>query len=151
MMRSIAQQLGDLIDEYIVSLRALQEDGLSIKPSPEKWSKKEILGHLIDSAESNIRRFVVAQYEDSPAIGYNQDKWVAIVNYQQWNWDEITGLWYQLNKQVCRILENMSAETAQRTCMTQQLRTLEWLGEDYIKHLRHHVDQVLELEPIPYP
>jgi hypothetical protein len=82
---------------------------------------------------------------------YNQDKWVAISNYQQWDTKAIIDLWYLQNKQICRVLENMSPEMAQRTCQTQALHTLEWLAHDYVKHLRHHVHQVLELEPVPYP
>lgn len=122
-----------------------------MKPSPVKWSKKEIIGHLIDSAHSNARRFVVAQYEDNPEIIYNQDKWVAICNYQQWDSLSLIRLWCLLNWQICEILKNMPAEAAQRSCMTQELHTLEWLANDYIKHLKHHLHQVLGLEPVSYP
>ena len=150
-MQTIAADLETFIDQHRDGLLFIPAEQMRIKPSPVKWSKKEIMGHLIDSAHSNIRRFVVAQYEDSPSIGYNQDKWVAIANYQQWDEKMIIELWYLLNKQVCRILENTSPEMGQRKCQTQELHTLEWLAADYVKHLRHHVHQVLELEPVAYP
>ena len=54
-------------------------------------------------------------------------------------------------KEVVEILKNTSSEGAQRTCQTESLHTIEWLAADYIKHLSHHVHQVLELEPVPYP
>ncbi len=150
-MKEIARELESCIDQHIDALRSLKEPAISIKPSPVKWSKKEIMGHLIDSAQSNIRRFVIAQYEDTPFIVYDQDKWVSIMGYQQWDYSQLIGLWYLQNKQICRILENTMEEMAQRNCQTQQLHTIEWLAIDYIKHLRHHVHQVLELEPVAYP
>ncbi|MEO7984766.1 MAG: DinB family protein [Bacteroidota bacterium] len=149
-MKTLASQLGIRIDQYAAALKLLPGNELSFKPVPGKWSKKEIIGHLADSAQSNIRRFIIAQYEDTPVIVYNQDKWVSIVNYQQWNSNELIDLWYLLNKQVCAILSNTSAEMAQRKCQTQAIHTIEWLAQDYVKHLRHHIHQVLQWEPVPY-
>jgi DinB superfamily len=77
-MKSTAADLENIINFHLSNLKDITEEEYSFKPSPAKWSKKEILGHLIDSAQSNIRRFVVAQYEENPFIKYNQDKWVAI-------------------------------------------------------------------------
>lgn len=150
-MQSIALQLESLTDQYVNALRNLPESEMSYKPSPSKWSKKEIVGHLIDSAQNNIRRFLVAQYEENPLIRYNQDKWVAFCDYQHYDVKELIDLWYLLNKHISIILKNMTEEVAQRKCQTESLRTLEWLAEDYIKHFKHHVHQVLELEPVPYP
>ena len=134
-----------------MQLRNINEEKFSRKPSPVKWSKKEIIGHLIDSAQNNIRRFIVAQYEDTPTITYNQDTWVAINNYQHTDSSVVIELRYLVNKQIAGILQNTSAEAAQCTCKTGEVHTIEWLAEDYIKHLKHHMHQVLELEPIAYP
>jgi len=79
-MQTTAQDLETIIDRHLPALKTIPEGEYTFKSSPEKWSKKEILGHLIDSAQSNIRRFIVAQYEDEPKILYNQDKWVVISN-----------------------------------------------------------------------
>jgi hypothetical protein len=150
-MRTIANQLEKYINAHIEALHAIPENKMAAKPAPGKWSPKEILGHLIDSAQSNIRRFVMAQYEDEPYIVYNQDKWVALNGYQHWNTKDIIDLWYQLNKQVCRILENMPAEKADRTCRTELVHSISWLASDYLKHLEHHLQVILELEPVNYP
>ena len=150
-MQTTANQLKAFIDHHVEALKLLPESDMVVKSAPGKWSKKEIIGHLIDSAQSNIRRFVVAQYEDSPTIVYNQDKWVTIVNYQQWNTNDLVNLWYLLNIQAAEILKNTSLEMAQRKCQTQELHSIEWLAVDYIKHLRHHIHQVLNLEPAAYP
>jgi len=150
-MQAIAGELEAFINSHKDPLRKLPEEKMVFKPSLLKWSRKEIMGHLVDSVQSNIRRFVVAQYEENPYIVYNQDKWVAIANYQHWDTADIIDLWYLLNKQVVEILKNTPAEIAERTCQTQELHTIRWLAADYVKHLRHHVHQVLELGPVPYP
>ena len=150
-MHATASRLETLINDYVVHLKDISEERFSDKPSPLKWSKKEILGHLIDSAQNNIRRFIVSRYEDNPVITYNQDIWVTANNYQHTDSSFIIQLWYLLNKQIVGILQNTSAETARRTCSTGDIHTIEWLAEDYIKHLQHHVHQVLDLEPVAYP
>jgi YesN/AraC family two-component response regulator len=150
-MRSTAFELEALIDEHVRGLEAMPEEKMAYKPSPSKWSKKEILGHVVDSAQNNIRRFIVAQYEENPKIVYNQDKWVVVSNYQNYDTKDIISLWYLLNKHIVAILENMPAAMKQRQCQTESLHTIEWLVEDYIKHLRHHLHQVLDLEPVAYP
>ena len=148
-MNSIATQLEMLIDKYLSMLHSVSEDDFTAKPLPTKWSKKELIGHLIDSAENNNRRFIVAQYEENPTIKYDQDKWVALNNYQQWNTKDLVQLWYLLNKQIISVLKNIPGEVSQRICNTSY--TIEWLAQDYIKHLKHHMHQVLNLEPVAYP
>ena len=150
-MTSIASDLESLITEYLPQLNSVTEDEYAVKPLPTKWSKKELVGHLIDSAQSNLRRFIVAQYEESTAINYNQDKWVAINNYQHEDVKDIIQLWYLLNKQIVFVLKNISVEMSQRISITDASYTIEWLAQDYIKHLKHHIHQVLNLEPVAYP
>lgn len=93
----------------------------------------------------------MAQYEDNPSIVYNQDQWVALNDYQTQDKEILIQLWYLLNKQACHILKNISEENAQRTCQSGAVHTIEWLAQDYIKHLQHHIHVVLNLEPVPYP
>ena len=68
-MQATIEHLEKIVNNYNRRLEAIPEEEYLRKPHPEKWSKKEILGHLVDSAQNNIRRFVVAQYEDCPRIG----------------------------------------------------------------------------------
>jgi len=152
-MKQIAECLLKIADDYSEKLKTISEADLTAKPDQKKWSNKEIVGHMIDSAQSNIRRLVVSQYEDPPFIIYNQDKWVAISNYQNYPPKDLIELWTLLNKHICIILSNINEESAQRVCRTnnQAERTIEWLAKDYIKHLLHHLHQVLDLEPVAYP
>lgn len=146
-----AQALQSLIEQHIGALRAIDHITLQHKPFPNKWSKQEIMGHLADSAQNNLRRFIVAQYENNPTIVYDQDKWVNAAAYQHQPGNEIIDLWFLLNRQICHILRNMNEETAQRVCTTGEPHTISWIAEDYNKHLKHHLHQVLDLEPFAYP
>ncbi|MFI5129163.1 MAG: DinB family protein [Chitinophagales bacterium] len=150
-MQSIAFELEAVIDQHLTALRAILKEKMTYKPSPSKWSKKEIMGHLIDSAQNNIRRFIVSQYEDTPHIVYKQDDWVALSNYQNYDLADLVNLWYLLNKHVVTVLKNMRPEMMERTCLTESPHSVEWLAKDYVRHLKHHLHQVLEIDPVPYP
>jgi hypothetical protein len=150
-MNTTASELLAIIDEYLPQLKALEEKHSSVKPLPNKWSKKEIIGHLVDSAHNNLRRFIVAEYEENPLIVYKQDYWVNINNYQSYSLIDLIQLWYLLNQQICFVLNNSSDEMLQRNCQTESLHSIEWLANDYIKHLKHHLHQILDLAPIAYP
>lgn len=150
-MIAIAGELENIINQHFQALKAIPENDFVFKPSPAKWSKKEIMGHLIDSAQNNIRRLIVSQYEDEPNIIYNQDKWVTISAYQQWDSHSLINLWSLLNQQFCIILKNIPGEMYQRQCLTQSLHSIEWLAKDYLTHFQHHLHVVLDLEPVAYP
>ena len=83
MIDTAIQRLEHLIAIIPVLLRTVNEEVLASKPSPLKWSQKEILGHLIDSATNNHQRFVRGQFEDKPVIFYDQNQWVAYNHYQE--------------------------------------------------------------------
>lgn len=151
-MQLTIEHLEKIIRVYTRRLEALADEHYALKTRPEKWSKKEILGHLVDSAQNNIRRFVVAQYEDTPTILYSQDAWVASAGYQDYPTRDLILLWTLLNKHITILLARMSAEAAERKCgMGGQPETMEWVAADYINHLLHHLHQILDLDAIAYP
>jgi hypothetical protein len=152
-MKNAAKQLKEITAEYTEKLRIVDEEIFFFKPSPKKWSRKQILGHLIDSAQNNIRRFVVAQYEELPKIVYLQDDWVLIADYQNQDTRNLIDLWNLLNNHAAVILANMSEEISTRKCDTngEAPYSIKWLAHDYIRHLLHHLHQILDLEPVAYP
>lgn len=152
-MQHTVNRLKEIIQTYSPALQNPDEDKITRKPDPAKWSKLEILGHLVDSAQNNLRRFIVAQYEENPKIVYQQDHWVACSGYRDYHPNDLVQLWVLINKHLVVVLEHITEEHANRTCFTNGpvALTIEWLAEDYVKHLLHHLHQVLELEPVPYP
>ncbi|MCA6066680.1 DinB family protein [Chryseobacterium sp. RG1] len=138
--------LKNIVNEELQRFGNISEEQWSAKISPEKWSKKEILGHLCDSALSNIRRFVITQYKENENIVYDQNFWVKAQNYQNVPTSDIINLWKFLNLQIVNVVENISDEDLQRTCdMTKtetKIFTLEYIINDYIEHLQHHLKAI---------
>ena len=150
-MKETIQQLELILIDYTPQLQQRDAENFSFKPSPGKWSGKEYLGHLIDSAQSNIRRFVMAQYEDKPYIVYDQEKWVQAANYQEYPLHDLINLWVLLNKHIIMILKKLPEGATAREVLTQDTHSIEWLAQDYNKHLLHHLHQILNMDPVPYP
>lgn len=126
-------------------LTKIGEDDFSIKNHPNKWSKKEILGHLIDSATNNHQRFIRAQFEQNPEIVYNQDKWNQYSYYQHINSNQIISFWTIYNKQLIEIVNRIPNETLKNQVKVgDKLQSLEVLIIDYVEHLEYHLKQVTE-------
>lgn len=132
---------------------------VSVRPAADKWSAKEILGHLIDSATNNHGRFVRAQLQEQMVFdGYNQDGWVEIQEYQSQNWQDLLITWRQLNLQIANLIfitaedirnkarnEHNLHLIAFKTIQEDQTTTLGYFMEDYVLHLRHHLGQIRTL------
>lgn len=156
-MKAIVDELNAVVNSITEKLGRMSESELAAKPLPNKWSKKEVLGHLIDSAHSNLRRFVVGQYESAPPhIIYEQDFWVTANGYQQESPANLIVLWRLINQRIAAVLVEMPKEKYSNLCNTGKgevsLRALDWLAADYVKHMKHHINQILpETYNITYP
>lgn len=140
------QILKNIIDAELQRFQNITEEEWSYRSSSEKWSKKEIIGHLCDSAFTNIRRFVVTQYKENENIVYDQNFWVKAQNYQNVPTSDLINLWKSLNYQIVHIVENIPDEALQRTCDTTKTEprvyTLEFIIDDYVDHLQHHLKAI---------
>ena len=126
------------------------------RPAPNKWSTIEIMGHLVDSANNNHRRFTKAQWQDTMIFnGYEQEKWVKAQNYQNAKWYEIVDLWRLYNLHICFLMKNTPTaklnravknhnlhQIAMKTIPADQPVTLAYFMEDYIYHIEHHFKQI---------
>jgi hypothetical protein len=97
-MKGTILQLNEAIDEFLNS--DIQSIKWAYKPVPEKWSKKEIIGYLIDSAQINLQRFVRCTYEENFKLVYEQVEWVQAQHYQEADIRNIIALWELLNLQI---------------------------------------------------
>jgi hypothetical protein len=144
-MHRITNQLTSTIDQFIKSVNK-QNINWESKPLPGKWSNKEIIGHLCDSAKINLQRFVRCTYEENFKLTYEQDVWVAAQHYQEMNIADLLQLWRLLNLQITIVLDNYPPDCLQAQCDNSKkettLHTVEWLAQDYIDHLQHHLRQI---------
>jgi hypothetical protein len=144
-MSTPAADLNEVVSHTLPKLRALSEKEVMRSRGAGKWVKKEILGHVIDSAVNNHQRFVRAQMGQQLVWpGYEQDTWVAVQKYRERPWTEIVSLWEQMNRHLTHVMANVPAERLDTKCIIGdgQPVTLEWLMSDYVRHLRHHLDQI---------
>ena len=124
----------------------LAEDAVARKPAPNRWSKKEILGHLIDSAANNHQRFVRAQ--GTPRLElptYEQEFWVATQAYATEPWPDLVNLWLLFNRHLLHVVKAMPAAVLSHELVIggRPAVTLEALVADYLRHVDNHVAQLL--------
>jgi len=147
----------EVVDASAARLLALSPERAAARPAADKWSAKEIIGHLIDSASNNHGRFVRAQLQDEMVFGgYEQAEWVAVQSYQHCDWSGLVRLWQLFNHHIARVMETAEAEVLSRPRVRHNLdelawqpldagqpATLEWFMRDYVGHLKHHLRQAL--------
>jgi len=138
-------------------LSAMPEKDSARRPAPGKWSPREIIGHLVDSASNNHQRFVRAAWQDDLVFsGYEQDRWVALQDYQHAPWAELLTLWLTFNRHIARVMSAIPIdvrlrvhtrhnldEIAWRAVPANEPATLDYFMDDYVGHLEHHLRQVL--------
>lgn len=159
------------MQEYVVELRRtielararlmrVSERDSATRPAPGKWSRKEILGHLIDSAANNHQRFVRAGFQDSLVFpGYDQDEWVRAQRYQEAQWRALIDLWASYNAHIAHVMESIPDEIRSRARAHHNLHEIAWktvpaseattlddFMRDYVGHLKHHLDRALAME-----
>lgn len=145
-MREIAQALRAEVDAALPRLRALSEADATADRGRGRWVKKEILGHLIDSAFNNDQRFVRAPLADRfVGPGYDQDAWVHAHQYRARAWSDLIVLWAAANRHLAFVIEGVPAERLSTPCAVgNREETLQWWMTDYGVHLRHHLEQLFE-------
>jgi hypothetical protein len=145
MIENAVNRLKHILDKVPRILTEISEEKMSYKPLPNKWSKKEIIGHLIDSATNNHQRFVRGQFENAPEIRYDQDKWNEYSFYQQIDSKQIILFWTVYNKQLVEVMKRIPNENLKRQIKVgENLLTIEFLITDYVEHLEHHLKQVTD-------
>ena len=137
-------------------LRAISEQQSEIPRAEDKWSSKQILGHLIDSAGNNHQRFVRAQFKDDLVFdGYQQNEWVRAEHFQEKSWLELVEFWHLFNRHILHIMRYAPEDTRTQLRNKHNLHklasekikedepvTLEFFMRDYVDHLKHHLGQI---------
>ena len=146
-MKDIAQQLRSIISTVEPQLSRMNHDEVGSKPAPQEWSKKEILGHLIDSAANNHQRFVRAVNKVAAQFPtYDQDEWVRLQRYNEAPWSSLVTLWSAYNNHLSHVIECIPGDAESSPCNIEKENPvpLDFVIRDYLRHLRHHLTDILE-------
>ena len=147
-VKAAMDQLEKRIESFPGELKQIPTQELLSRPMEGKWSKKEILGHLIDSAINNLKRFTEIQFLPQPykVISYKQVELVIVNDYQNLPLDHLLDLWQALNKQIVFVVRNIPEERLNYPVDPQyengELKTLGWVIADYVAHMEHHFRQI---------
>ena len=162
-MQDYVTRLLTAVDDATPRLKAIGDDMSARRPAPDKWSPREIVGHLIDSASNNHQRFVRAQFTDDLIFpGYEQDRWVDVQQYRDAPWHELVTLWAAFNRHIARVMAAAPNEVRTKPRRKHNLHqlasqpipentpaTLDYFMRDYVGHLEHHLKQILGSEWSP--
>lgn len=156
-LKDYVTELREIVERAAPLLSALSDEESARSSAPGKWSPREIIGHLIDSASNNHQRFVRAQFQDDLVFpGYAQEDWVRVQDYRHAPWRELLALWQSYNLQLARVMAAVPQEVRDKEHRKHNLHQIGWqvvpedkpatlayLMSDYVGHLKNHLQQIL--------
>ena len=149
----INEELLSLIKEWESKLLALGDDVISERRNSQNRTIKQITGHMVDSATNNTHRIVHLHYQKSPLIfpcyasHGNNDRWIAIQNYQDEDWNVLVQLWKYTNMHFAHVIKNMNKEKLSNVWIsgTNEEVSLEAMVVDFPRHFKLHLNEINEL------
>ncbi len=149
----ICRELLSLIKEWEEKLSALPVDVITERRNSQNRTIKQIAGHMVDSASNNTHRIIHLQYQESPLIfpDYanfgNNDRWIAIQNYQDKEWNSLVQLWKYTNIHIVHVIQNINTEKLGNIWLSalNEEVSLEAMAVDYLRHFKLHLDEMNEL------
>lgn len=155
-MISPAEALRAAIESARPHLLRISVERASARATPDEWCAKEIIGHLLDSANNNLARFIRLQSSDDLLFEpYAQEEWVHAQAYAEADWAELVELWARYNLHIARVMDRVPNDARFRPrkvhrplgstyapLPTDGIPTLDWFMHDYVGHMEHHLRQL---------
>lgn len=147
------QELLQLTNEWEIKLLSLSDDILTMRRNKQNRTIKQIVGHMIDSASNNTHRIIHLQYQPSPllfpdyaSLG-NNDKWIAIQDYQSESWNDLVSLWTYSNKHITHVIRHVNLDKLNNEWISASGKpvSLNAMIIDYLSHFKLHLAEINEL------
>ena len=149
----ITQEIISLIEIWEPKLLALPTGIITNRRNSQNRTIKQIIGHLIDSNSNNTHRVIHLQYQSNPLIfpNYatfgNNDRWIAIQDYQNEDWHILIQLWKYSLLHYCHVIKNINDSKLENEWISgpDQKITLKTMVLDFPRHLKLHLNEINEL------
>jgi hypothetical protein len=149
----LTSEIISLIEEWESKLENLSDETITQRRNKQNRTIKQILGHLVDSASNNTHRVIHLQYQKSPfnfpnyATFGNNDRWIAIQDYQNEDWNDLIQLWKFSTLHLCHIIKNIDDEKLNNEWISSPEKkiTLSEMIHDFPRHLKLHLNEINEL------
>lgn len=150
---AITTEIHSLTEEWEPRLRQLSDEIITQRRNNQQRTIKQILGHLIDSTSNNTHRVVHLQYQESPfsfpnyAINGNNDRWIAIQDYQHEDWNNMIQLWKYSLLHFCHVIQNLYDDKLENEWISgpEKNITLRIMILDFPGHLKLHLNEINDL------
>lgn len=142
------------LESWESKLLNLREETIELKRNSQQRTIKQILGHMVDSASNNLHRIVHLQYRESPlqfsnyATNGNNDRWIAIQNYQNENWNDLVQHWKYSHLHLMHVIKNVNREKLYNEWISESEYgniKLKDMINDFLRHFNLHLNEIQEL------
>lgn len=149
----ICKELGKHISAWEIKLLSLPESTITKRKNSQNRSIRQIVGHMVDSATNNTHRIIHMHYQKNPVqfpdyanLG-NNDRWIAIQNYQEEDWGELVRLWVAVNRHMVHLIGQVDQSKLDQywTSALKEKITLREMISDYPRHFRLHLNEISAL------
>jgi hypothetical protein len=142
------------LNTWTPKLTKLSEDTIMDKRNNQNRTIKQVLGHMVDSASNNTHRIVHLQYQESPfsfpnyAINGNNDRWIAIQNYQDENWNDLINHWKFSHLHLIHVISNVNQDKLDNEWISESKYgniKLKDMITDFLRHFNLHLSEIQEI------
>lgn len=152
-LKKISEELSSLISDWENRLAALPEVTITNRRNSQNRNIRQIVGHMVDSASNNTHRIIHMHYQQNP-VNYpdyanlgNNDRWIAIQNYQEEDWKELVVLWAAVNRHMVHLIPQVDESKLDQYWISalKEKITLREMINDYPRHFKLHLNEISAL------